>query len=131
MQESIRNGSVDAEAGRNDAVVSTVSARYTVTEGVGAMAITSQRNRKLDAALARYIEENPYKPGVANARLVESGMAIWAFAGALEAAGSDPERVAHDYELSREQVDAAIAYYQHHKDVIDDRRAANRLTATL
>lgn len=95
------------------------------------MAITSQRNRKPDAAFARYIEENPYKPGVANARLVEFGMAIWAFAGPLEADGNDPERVANDYELSREQVEAAIAYYQHHRDVIDDRRAANRLTATI
>ena len=80
---------------------------------------------------SRYIEENPFKPGLANARLVESGMAIWAFAGALEAAGNDAARVAQDYELSPEQVAAAIAYYERFKDIIDDRRAANRLSAIL
>jgi uncharacterized protein (DUF433 family) len=95
------------------------------------MATVRQRNREPDATYARYIEENPFKPGVANARLVESGMAIWAFAGALEAARNDPECIARDYELSREQVDAAIAYYQRHKEVIDDRRVANRSTAVI
>jgi len=95
------------------------------------MATVRERKREPDVSLARYIEENPFKPGVANARLVESGMAIWAFAGALEAAGSDPEQVAHDYELSREQVGAAIAYYQRHKEIIDDRRVANRLAAAI
>ena len=95
------------------------------------MATVGQQNRKADAIFAHYIEENPFKPGVANARLVESGMAIWAFAGALEAAGNDPERIAHDYELSPEQVAAAITYYHRHKDVIDDRRMANRSTAAV
>lgn len=81
-----------------------------------------------DAALfERFIEENPHKPGRANARLVESGMAVWAFAGAWEAAGFDAARVAEDYELSLAQVEAAIRYYQRYKDIIDDRRAANRL----
>lgn len=55
------------------------------------MATVSKRDREIDVAFARYIEENPFKPGVANARLVESGMAIWAFAGALEAPGNDAD----------------------------------------
>jgi len=58
-------------------------------------------------------------------------MAIWAFAGALEAAENNPVQMAHDYELSPEQVEAAIAYYHRYKEIIDDRRAANRLSATL
>lgn len=58
-------------------------------------------------------------------------MAIWAFAGALEAADNDASQIAHDYELSSEQVEAAIAYYQRYKEIIDDRRVANQLSATL
>lgn len=95
------------------------------------MATVRQRKPKSEESFARYIEENPFKPGIANARLVESGMAIWAFAGALEAAENDSARIGRDYELSAEQVAAAIAYYQRYKHVIDDRRAANRLSAAL
>ena len=95
------------------------------------MATVRQRRPKNEERFVRYIEENPFKPGIANARLVESGMAIWAFAGALEAAENDSVRLAHDYELSPEQVEAAIAYYQRYKEIIDDRRVANQLSATL
>lgn len=95
------------------------------------MATIRAQQRKREEHFARYIEENPFKPGLANARLVESGMAIWAFAGALEAAGNDAARIAHDYELSPEQVAAAIAYYQRYKEIVDDRRTANRLSAIL
>ncbi len=95
------------------------------------MATTHQQKPKGEERFSRYIEENPFKPGLANARLAESGMAIWAFAGALEAAENDAAQIAQDYELSPEQVEAAIAYYQQYKEIIDDRRAANRLSAIL
>jgi len=95
------------------------------------MATVRHRKPKSEELFARYIEENPFKPGIANARLVESGMAIWAFAGALEAAENDSARIAQDYELSPDQVAAAIAYYERFKEIIDDRRAANRLSAIL
>lgn len=95
------------------------------------MATIRQQQPKSEERFSRYIEENPFKPGLANARLVESGMAIWAFAGALEAGDNDAAQIAHDYELSSEQVEAAIAYYQRYQEIIDDRRAANRLSATL
>lgn len=39
------------------------------------MAVIRQHNSTHNATFARFIEENPHKPGVANARLVESGMA--------------------------------------------------------
>ncbi len=95
------------------------------------MATIHQQQLKSEERFSRYIEENPFKPGLANARLVESGMAIWAFAGALEAAENDAAQIARDFELSPEQVEAAIAYYQRYKEIINDRRVANRLSATL
>lgn len=73
----------------------------------------------------QYIEPNPYRPGAANARLREYGVSIWALVGYYEAVRRDPDRVAHDYRLPREAVDAALAYYQKHKNAIDARLAEN------
>lgn len=95
------------------------------------MATIREQQPTSEERFSRYIEENPFRPGLANARFMESGMAIWAFAGALEAANNDVDRLARDYELSHEQVEAAIAFSQRYKEIIDDRRAANRLSATL
>jgi len=95
------------------------------------VATIRQQTPTSDERFSHYIEENPFKPGLANARLVESGMAIWAFAGALEAAENDATQMARDYELFPEQVEAAIAYYRRYKEIIDDRRTANRLSVTL
>jgi len=56
------------------------------------MATIRQQQAKSEERFARHIEENPFKLGIANARLMESGMAIWAFAGALEAANNNAAR---------------------------------------
>jgi uncharacterized protein (DUF433 family) len=84
-----------------------------------------------DELVARYIALNPYKPGRANARLVESGMAVWAFIGWLEAANWDEAQAAEDHEISSEQVRAAIAFYKRYKDIIDDRREGNSRIADV
>lgn len=73
----------------------------------------------------QYIEPNPFRPGIADARLRGYGVSVWALVGYYEAVHHDLERVARDYRVPREAVEAALAYYQQHRDVIDARMEAN------
>jgi uncharacterized protein (DUF433 family) len=80
---------------------------------------------KLDQ-LDKYIERDPYKPGPAGARLKSSGVPIWALIGYYKGAvHEDLEQTARDYELLREDVEAALEYYQRHKKSIDARITLN------
>jgi uncharacterized protein (DUF433 family) len=72
-----------------------------------------------------YIEPNPYRPGAAQARVVDYAVPVWALVGYLEAVHGDVARATHDYRLPVEAVEAALAYYRRHKILIDDRLAAN------
>ena len=71
----------------------------------------------------QYIELNPNRPGGAEARLRGYGVSVWALVSYLEAVHGDVGRVAADYDLPGEAVDAALAYYRKHMDTIDARRA--------
>ncbi len=75
--------------------------------------------------IERWIEQSPRGPDPAEARLVEFGIPVWALVGYLEAVENDVARVADDYEVPREAVEAALAYYRWHREVIDARIAAN------
>ena len=59
------------------------------------------------------------------ARLRLSGTHVWAIVGYWRAVRGDVARVARDYGLPPEAVQAALAYYEQHKPVIDARLAAN------
>lgn len=72
-----------------------------------------------------YIELNPNRPGPADARLRTYGVSVWAIIGYLEAVHGDLARVAADYDIPLEAVQAAQAYYRRHKAVIDARRGAD------
>lgn len=76
--------------------------------------------------IARYIELNPNRPGLDEARIVDYGIAVWALIGYLRAAGGDAARVAADYAVPPEVVEAAQAYYRRHPALIDARIDANR-----
>ena len=77
--------------------------------------------------IAREIEQDPNRPGPANVRLRSSGVPVWAIVGHfLHAVNRDPAAVARDYEISPEQVKAALAYYARNKAVIDGRLAENQ-----
>jgi uncharacterized protein (DUF433 family) len=87
-----------------------------------------------DALITKYIEENPRFPGPARAWLRESGVPVWALVGHLQQAlGGDAghptdeqvARVAHDYDLPREAVEAALAYYRRHPRPINELIADN------
>lgn len=77
--------------------------------------------------IARYVEPHPARPGEAEARLRERGVAVWAVVGSYQLAeGTDRVRqVADAYELTADAVCAALAYYEQHREAIDARLAAN------
>jgi uncharacterized protein (DUF433 family) len=84
--------------------------------------MATTREQKL---IDKYIEPNPYRPGVANARIAGYGVSIWAIVGHLEAVNGDIEQVADDYGLPCEAVEASLAYYRQHRELIDARLAVH------
>jgi uncharacterized protein (DUF433 family) len=81
----------------------------------------SKENRLIET----FVERDPYAPEVEEARIVGYGVPVWALVGHAQATGGDSEEVARDYDLPREAVEAAMAYYRRHKAAIDTRIAAN------
>jgi uncharacterized protein (DUF433 family) len=78
-----------------------------------------------DQLINTYIEVNPHKPWLAEARLKDYGVPVWAIVGHLPAVEDDVEQVAADYEIPIEAVNAALAFYHRHQALIDARLAAN------
>lgn len=63
--------------------------------------------------------------GCADARVMNYGVPVWALVGYWQVNGRDIDVVAKDYELPREAVQAAMAFYERHREVIDARMLAN------
>ena len=81
--------------------------------------------------ITRYIELNPQRPGIDRARLKDYGVSVWALIGYLkQATGGDIARVAADYDVPIEAVEAALAYYRRHPAAIDARIAATTPAAS-
>jgi uncharacterized protein (DUF433 family) len=78
-----------------------------------------------EALIHEYIEENPDRPGPADARLRRVAVPVWALVNYWRIAEEDAERVAADYEIPRDAVLAVLAYYRRQRSVIDARIAAN------
>ncbi len=76
--------------------------------------------------IADYIELNPHVPVIAEARLKGYGVAVWALIGHLPAVQGDLVALAGDYGVPPEAVEAAVAYYERYRVLIDARIAANR-----
>ena len=79
--------------------------------------------------ISAYIELTPQKPWPAEARVRGRGVAVWALVGTLPAVEGDLDQVAAAYEVPREAVDAAMAYYRRHQCAIDARLEANNYDA--
>jgi uncharacterized protein (DUF433 family) len=75
--------------------------------------------------IARYIEPNPHRSGPQGGRLRGYGVAVWALVADWKGADGDAVQVASDYEVPQEAVEAALAYYRQHQDLIDARLALN------
>jgi uncharacterized protein (DUF433 family) len=77
-----------------------------------------------DMLIAKYVEENPRRPGPADARLKESGIELWALISYLDlAVAGDVAQAAEDYEIPAAAVQAARAYYGRHRAPLDARIA--------
>ena len=72
----------------------------------------------------RFIEDDP-RGGCADARVIGYAVPVWALVGDWQANGRDIDLVASGYQLPREAVQAALAFYERHRDVIDARMQAN------
>jgi uncharacterized protein (DUF433 family) len=72
-----------------------------------------------------WIEEDPHKRPVADARLKEYGIPVWALIMHLQAVDGDLDQVARDYEVPHEAARAAVAFYHRHKAAIDYRVTMN------
>ena len=71
------------------------------------------------------LDTDRYPGGRADARLRDSGVSVWAIVAFLGLYGNDVDKVAEHFGLSREAVEAALAYYRRNKPYIDARIALN------
>ena len=84
-----------------------------------------QTQSRSDALVAAYIEQNPNHPGKDEARLKTYGVSVWAIVGYWKSSNGDMSETAAGYDVPIEAVEAAVAYYERYKIIIDNRRAAN------
>ncbi len=75
--------------------------------------------------IARWIEPHPHRPGPSEVRVKVRGISVWALIGYMKAVDGKIARVAADYAIPPEAVEAAIAYYEDHAGAIDARLAEN------
>jgi uncharacterized protein (DUF433 family) len=77
--------------------------------------------------IERYIDldTDRHPGGRADARLHQYGVPVWAPIGHLKAIDGDVNQVPRDYELPREVVEAALAYYRCTTEYIDARLLLN------
>ena len=71
------------------------------------------------------LDTDRYPGGRADARLRDSGVSVWAIVAFLRVYGHDVDKVAEHFELSREEVEAALAYYRRNKPYVDARITLN------
>jgi uncharacterized protein (DUF433 family) len=89
---------------------------------------SSQRPSDLDEQqlIEKHIDLNYERfGGRADARLKESGVSIWAIVAYLGVYDGDVDEVARIYDLSPEEMDAALAYYRRNKKYVDARVLLN------
>jgi hypothetical protein len=79
-----------------------------------------------DALIARHIGPHPSNPGIDEYWLETPGIPVWAIIGSMAANDDNADDVAAMYHISREEVEAAWAYYLLHRGPIDHRLEQNR-----
>ena len=78
-----------------------------------------------ETLIARYIEPDPVRPGVTEARVKQRAVAVWAVIGRyLLTPGDDAVAdVARAYNIAPAAAEAALAYYRRHQPELDRRLA--------
>jgi uncharacterized protein (DUF433 family) len=98
-------------------------------ERIGQVGVAMALPQREPSLIDRWIEQSPHYPGPQEARLVEYGVSVWVLIAYLRAVGGDAARVAEDYDLPLEAVEAAIAYYREHQALIDAQIIANAVAS--
>ncbi|MBM2810465.1 MAG: hypothetical protein HW416_1224 [Chloroflexi bacterium] len=83
--------------------------------------MTSQETELIE----RHVEPNPHRPGVDEAWIMPWGISVWALAPYFEQPKPDIDAIAGSYDIAREAVQAALAYYRRHGSAIDACMAQN------
>lgn len=81
--------------------------------------------RRQERLLHEHIRLDPSASGVDQARVMPADVPVWVIVGQLEGAKGDVARVADDWELSADAVEAALIFYRRNRAAIDARRAEN------
>lgn len=88
--------------------------------------VRTMTTNETDAMIARHIGPHPSNPGIDEYWLTQPGIPVWAIIGSMTADAGNAADVAAMYHISREEADAAWAYYLRHRSAIDHRIAQNR-----
>jgi hypothetical protein len=83
-----------------------------------------------DELIAKWLEPDPSKPGLAEYRVMNYYTHVWALIGHLHGVKWDIKRTADDYEMPVEAVEAAIEFHKRHAVLIEARIDANELRAS-
>ncbi len=78
------------------------------------------------AAVRRWIEPNPARPGAAEAWVLPACVSVWVVIRQLQLEGDRSDVVAVMFELPIEAIEAARTYYERNRAEIDERIARNR-----
>jgi uncharacterized protein (DUF433 family) len=74
---------------------------------------------KTEELIRRFIEEDPYAPGIGAARIIGTGLQVGMVISYLRGADWDIECAASAHAIPREAVEAAQAYYHRHERAVD------------
>jgi uncharacterized protein (DUF433 family) len=77
------------------------------------------------ALITQYIDTDPWGAGRDEARLRQYGTPVWALVAYMKVAQNDLKRVAEEYGLPLEAVEAAMGYYRQNRALIDARVLLN------
>jgi uncharacterized protein (DUF433 family) len=80
-----------------------------------------------DELILEYIELSPHRGGLDEVRIKGRGVRVWALVGHAGGpdVGGDIDIIAAHYDLPRDAVLAARAYYRRHRAVLNNRFLAN------
>ena len=80
------------------------------------IAMTAEERADL---IARYIQPNPHRPGIAHFVVRDEWISVWALVAYYETVQGNIAQVTHDYTIDPRYVRAALAFYAEHTEEID------------
>jgi uncharacterized protein (DUF433 family) len=86
------------------------------------MVILHRTEQEKAQLIAKYVARDPRRPGLYDSYLSGYGVSIWVIISRFETVNhGDIDEAAADYDLPREAVEAALAFYEQHAAAIDAR----------